>query len=140
MFEPRHGAAYLREVEKSRLAEQDVSQEHGATGQYLNLVFTVMMTPQELTKVPTGERTSSADERGSARGQRTKREQLKLNLLQNTREPCREANNFSGERKEKNSLILQDGFDHCLCNDKAVGVHHAILSTNLSCTYKSREG
>lgn len=45
--------------------------------------------------------------------------------------------NLFGDRKEKNSLILQDGVDHCLCNDKAVWVHHAILSTNLSC--KSRE-
>lgn len=44
--------AHLREVEEGRLTEQDVSQEHGATSQHFNLVFTVMMAPQELTKVP----------------------------------------------------------------------------------------
>lgn len=50
------GATHLREVEESRLAEQDVSQEHRATCQHFNLVFTVMMAPQEFTKVPRNER------------------------------------------------------------------------------------
>lgn len=42
----------LREIEESRFAEQDVSQEHRATSQHFNLVFTEMMAPQEFTKVP----------------------------------------------------------------------------------------
>lgn len=67
------GPIYLREVEESRLAEQDVSQEHRAAGQHLNLVFTVMMAPQELTKVPTSERASGTDECGSVGGKMMKR-------------------------------------------------------------------
>lgn len=47
----RERDAHLGEVEEGRLAEQDVGQEHGATSQHFNLVFTVMMTPQELAKV-----------------------------------------------------------------------------------------
>lgn len=45
------GPTHLREVEESRLTEQDVSQEHGATRQHFNLVFTEMVTPQEFKKV-----------------------------------------------------------------------------------------
>lgn len=70
------GPTYLREVEESRLAEQDVSQEHRAAGQYLNLVFTVMMAPQELTKVPTSERASGTDECGSVGGKMMKRAEM----------------------------------------------------------------
>lgn len=43
---------HLREIEESWLTEQDVSQEHGATRQHFNLVFTEMMAPQEFSKVP----------------------------------------------------------------------------------------
>lgn len=50
------GATHLGEVEEGRLAEQDVSQEYGATSQHFNLIFTVMMAPQELTKVPRNKR------------------------------------------------------------------------------------
>lgn len=98
-----------------------------------------MMAPQELTKVPTSERARRTDECGSVGGKMTKGKELKLNLLKNRSKPCRVTNNFSGDRKEKNPLILQDGFHHCLGNDKAVWVHHAILSTNLSCAHKSKE-
>lgn len=69
-FQPAHGATYLGEVEESRLTEQDVSQEHRAAGQYLNLVFTVMMAPQELTKVPASERARRTDESGSVGGKK----------------------------------------------------------------------
>lgn len=48
----REKDAHLGEVEEGRLTEQDVGQEHGAASQHFNLVFTVMMTPQELAKVP----------------------------------------------------------------------------------------
>lgn len=37
-------------------------------------------------------------------------------------------------KMKRNSLLLQDGEYYQLCNDKAVWVHHAILSTYLSCT------
>lgn len=82
MFLAPHGAAYLREVEESRLAEQDVSQEHGAAGQYLNLVFTIMMAPQELTKVPTSESASRRDECGRVGGKMAKRRTAEIESSQ----------------------------------------------------------
>lgn len=52
----RQRVAHLGEVEEGRLTEQDVGQEHGAASQHFNLVFTVMMATQELSKVPGEER------------------------------------------------------------------------------------
>lgn len=42
--------------------------------------------------------------------------------------------NSSRKGIDRNSLLLQDGEDYWLCNDEAVWVHHAILSTYLSYT------
>jgi len=53
------GPAHLREVEERRLTEQDVSQEHRAAGQHFDLVFTEMVAPQELAKVPGNEKETS---------------------------------------------------------------------------------
>lgn len=96
-----------------------------------------MMAPQEFTKVPTSEKVSRTDKCESLGGRTTWRERLKLNLPIRTRTPC--YTTITAPQKEKSSLILQDGFDHRLCNDEAVWIHHAILSTDLSCTYRSSE-
>ena len=55
------GGTHLGEIEESRLAEQDVRQIHRAAGQHLDLVFTEMMAPQELSKVPGGRSTRQTD-------------------------------------------------------------------------------
>lgn len=75
----------------------------------------------------------------SGRWNDIKGEQLKFNLLICTVKGNHSViTKFSGKRKQNNSLFLQDGFDNRLCNHKAVWVHHAILSTDLSCAYKNR--
>lgn len=35
-------------------------------------------------------------------------------------------------------LLLQDGEDDRLCDDEAVGIHHAVLATNLGCGHDRR--
>lgn len=60
-WEPRERDTYLGEVEEGRLTEQDVGQEHGAASQHFNLVFTVVVAPQKLTKVPGGGRVGRAE-------------------------------------------------------------------------------
>lgn len=37
-----------------------------------------------------------------------------------------------------NSLLLQDGEDDRLCDDEAVGIHHAVLAANLGCAHDRR--
>lgn len=57
----RQRGTHLGEVEEGRLTEQDVGQEHGAARQHFNLVFTIMMAPQELNKVPAEERVGGVE-------------------------------------------------------------------------------
>lgn len=131
---------HLREVEESRLTEQDVSQEHGATSQHFNLVFTEMMAPQEFTKVPGNERASGRWKQllhcGCQGGKTTKDAGCTLILMSK-----HGGVSINSSRKwiDRNSLLLQDGEGYRLCNDKAVWVHHAILSTYLSYTDKRQE-
>lgn len=68
-----------------------------------------------------------------------KRRRAKIESSQKYKETVQSAQQPLGDGEEKNSLILQDGLDHSLCDDKAVWVHHAVLSANLSCTPESRE-
>lgn len=128
---------HLREVEKSWLTEQDVSQEHRATSQNFNLVFTEMMAPQEFAKVPGNQKAGGrwiVQQCGRQDGETTRGTGRALILMSK-----RAANiNCSWKWMDRNSLLLQDSEGYRLCNDKAVWVHHAIFSTNLSYTKQKR--
>lgn len=99
-----------------------------------------MMAPKEFTKVPRNER---ANVRWigplpwmSGRSKRMKGWQLHFD---HSLETWRRGNltvwpfTCLHHETDRDSLLLQDGKDDRLCEDKAVWIHHAILSTYLSC-------
>lgn len=96
-----------------------------------------MMAPQEFTKVPGNERESGSWMQAPLRMSRRRNDNSRqqLNFSSWCGNPAKPPwMRVSSPVENEYSLLLQDGEDYRLCNDKAVWVHHAVLATYLSYT------